>query len=129
MFARLAGSEHHGLAIPRASEVHAMRKFPVVTLVLLAGFAVGACVCAQSVPPATTTAPQSSQTAATTRHHVPKPGDRNCVHDTGSLIPARKGECLPVNGRSYSGDELKRTGTNDTGRALQMLDPSISVGH
>lgn len=61
-------------------------------------------------------------------HPVLKPGDRNCLRDTGSLIPPKKGACLPVNGRSYSGDQLRNTGTNNNARALQMLDPSISVG-
>lgn len=58
-----------------------------------------------------------------------KPGDAGCLRNTGSLIPAKRGECLPVTGRSYSAEELRRTGTQDTARGLQMLDPSISVGH
>ena len=60
---------------------------------------------------------------------VIKPGDSTCLRDTGSLIRAKQGECLPVTGRSYSRDELLRTGTQDTARGLQVLDPSISVGH
>jgi len=59
-----------------------------------------------------------------------KPGDRNCLRSTGSHIPPKKGGCLPVNGRSYTREELRRTGEPDTARALSKLDPSIQVsGH
>ena len=57
-----------------------------------------------------------------------KAGDRNCIRDTGTHIRAKTGDCLPVVGRSYSGAELRSTGQIDTGRALQMLDPSIRIG-
>lgn len=60
---------------------------------------------------------------------VIKPGDRACLRETGSRIRAKPGRCLPVVGKSYSGDELRRTGSPNNARALQMLDPSISVGH
>jgi hypothetical protein len=56
-----------------------------------------------------------------------KPGDRNCIRDTGSLIKAKDGKCLPVAGRSYSQDDIQRTGKTRVGPALQDLDPSISV--
>lgn len=84
--------------------------------------------------PADTLAAQSApNTAAPTKkaeRAVPAPGDRNCVRSTGSHIPPPKGQCLPVNGRSYSQKDIQRTGTNNIGRALQMLDPSIQVrGH
>ncbi len=60
---------------------------------------------------------------------VPAPGDRNCLRDTGSHIPPRKGECLPVSGNSYSREELQNTGQTDVGRALQELDPAVQVSH
>ncbi|TCI11453.1 hypothetical protein EZM97_19350 [Dyella soli] len=62
---------------------------------------------------------------------LPKPGDRSCLQTTGSLIPAKPGTCLPVHGNSYTQDDIKRTGEPNTARALQMLDPSITVrgGH
>lgn len=53
---------------------------------------------------------------------------RHCLRSTGSLIPPPKGQCLPVAGSSYSQQDLERTGTNDIGRALQMLDPSVTLG-
>ena len=57
-----------------------------------------------------------------------KPGDPNCIRDTGSRILPKPGHCLPVAGRSYTGKELRQTGQIDMGRALQMLDPSITRG-
>ncbi|MFZ0869270.1 MAG: hypothetical protein WAM90_00955 [Rhodanobacter sp.] len=105
-----------------------MSKLSILTLALITGLGINAIAFAQS--PAPTTSGQTSQDSQKAPDHVPKPGDRNCIHDTGSLIPAKKGECLPVPGRSYSGDELRGQGTNgNNARALQMLDPSVSVGH
>ncbi|MBS0431338.1 MAG: hypothetical protein JSS21_02875 [Proteobacteria bacterium] len=60
---------------------------------------------------------------------VPAPGDRNCLRDTGSHIPPPKGGCLPVAGRSYSHEDIQRTGQTDIGQALQQLDPSVTSGH
>ena len=104
------------------------------TLVLTAlAFGLGASgVFAQQATPAAA-GQQSAQTASTaaatrTDAAVIKPGDRDCIRDTGSRIRAKAGHCLPVVGRSYSGAELRRTGQIDTGRALQMLDPSIRTG-
>ena len=101
----------------------------VSTLPLLAfasALAASSAFAAQSVP-----APvdHSSQKTATATPPVIQPGDAACLRNTGSLIRAKPGQCLPVVGRSYSGEELRRTGTQNTARGLQMLDPSISVGH
>ncbi len=103
----------------------------IATFALIAALGLSAAVGAQPVAPAVA-APsgQAPQHASSSRHRILKPGDRNCLQSTGSLIPPRKGECLPaVAGRSYSGRELRRTGAIDTAHALQMLDPSISLGH
>ncbi|MGH8115964.1 MAG: hypothetical protein ACREPJ_01435 [Rhodanobacteraceae bacterium] len=56
-------------------------------------------------------------------------GTRMCIRDTGSLIPAPKGQCLPVPGNSYSQKDIQRTGATNIGQALQMLDPSVTAGH
>jgi hypothetical protein len=99
---------------------------------LIAALGVNAVVMAQSAPAGSqeqVTAGQSTRQSAKADQPVIKPGDRNCLRHTGSLIPAKKGECMPVVGRSYSGDELRRTGAQNNARALQMLDPSISTGH
>lgn len=86
---------------------------------------------ASTVPANSNSMPQTTSLASQTASTPPviKPGDRNCLRDTGSRIPAKPGECLPVAGRSYTGQELRNTGAIDTGRALQMLDPSITVRH
>ena len=58
------------------------------------------------------------------------PGDRDCLRSTDSLIPPRPGECLPVSGRSYGREDIRRTGARTTAEALQMLDPGVTVrGH
>jgi hypothetical protein len=101
-----------------------MSRFVFVSLLLLAGAGISAAAQAQASQPAV-----SDHAAATAAHPSsgPKPGDRNCIRDTGSLIPPKKGECLPVAGRSYSQQDIQRTGQTTLGPALRDLDPSISV--
>ena len=91
---------------------------PLVSIALAAVLSVGA-VHAQDASKETP-APSADKQAV-------KPGDRNCIRDTGSLIKAKPGQCLPVAGRSYGHDDLDRTGKTRVGPALQDLDPSISV--
>lgn len=100
----------------------------IVSLALLTALGASTMAIAQ-VSVAATHAHPLDQKAALDEPRLIKPGDRNCLRETGSLIPAKKGECLPVTGRSYSREELQRTGAQDNARALQMLDPGISVGH
>jgi len=69
----------------------------------------------------------TTQKASTANHSPIKPGDRNCLHDTGSLIPAKKGECLPVTGRTYSKSDIDATGAHTLGPALRDLDPAITL--
>jgi len=102
-----------------------MSKLPIAMFALLTGLGINASAIARNMAP--TDAGQSSQ--KNDEHQLIKPGDRNCLQQTGSLIRARKGKCLPLPGQSYSGDELRRTGATDTAHALQMLDPRISIGH
>ncbi len=110
-------------------------------LVLASAFAATSAVAAQAVPRSADHSSQNAtsqnegtqnatgQNATTATQSGIKPGDPACLRETGSLIRAKPGRCLPVTGRSYTGDELRRTGTQNTARGLQMLDPSISVGH
>lgn len=102
----------------------------IVSLALVATLAASTVAAAQASAPAVAsqTDKVARKTPASERQLI-KPGDRNCLRETGSLIPAKKGRCLPVTGRSYSREELQRTGVQNNARALQMLDPSISVGH
>jgi hypothetical protein len=53
----------------------------------------------------------------------PPPG---CIQGTGSLIPQKTARCAAF-GRSYSGEDLRKTGTTSLGDALRMLDPAITV--
>ncbi|HET7931143.1 MAG TPA: hypothetical protein VFL63_07110 [Rhodanobacteraceae bacterium] len=89
----------------------------------------------QASPGQNTTSQANTTTAATNapkkaERAVPAPGSRNCIQSTGSHIPAKKGQCLPVVGNSYSQQDIQRTGAANIGQALQMLDPSVTVhGH
>jgi len=53
----------------------------------------------------------------------------SCPQNTASRIPMRPGDCSSTPGRTYSNEEIERTGQTNVGEALQMLDPSISVHH
>ena len=94
-----------------------------VSALLLVSYSASPLLLAQS-PSAPSLAQSSAQQSAP---RAARPNDRNCIRDTGSLIPAKKGRCLPVTGRSYSQQDLLRTGQPDLGEALQQLDPSITV--
>lgn len=101
---------------------------------LLAGAGIVETAAAQSSPQRPSSALQTDQAPAGSKapdadHRLIQPGDRTCLRQTGSLVPPKKGDCLPVAGRSYSRDELRNTGAIDNAHALQMLDPSISLGH
>lgn len=50
-----------------------------------------------------------------------------CLTHTGSRIDG-KGKCRGT-GRSYTGEDLQRTGKTTVGEALPLLDPSITVHH
>ena len=93
---------------------------------------------AQDATPAAATDAASMQAGADAQNnaaaaHRPilRPGDRSCLQTTGSLIPAKPGTCVTgAPGRSYSKDEIDRTGQPTLGPALQMLDPAVTVrGH
>lgn len=94
----------------------------IISASLAAGMATAAF--AQTAP----TTNQPASTPATSKHASPlKPGDRQCIRDTGSLIPPKKGECLPVAGRSYSKGDIDATGETTLGPALEKLDPAITT--
>lgn len=101
-----------------------MSRFVFVSAMLLAGCGASTVLLAQDSPISPPSAGSSGQ------QHAARPDDRNCIRDTGSRIPVKKGHCLSVNGRSYSQQDLQRTGEPGLGRALQKLDPRITVhGH
>jgi hypothetical protein len=51
----------------------------------------------------------------------------SCLTQTGSRISA-KGKCRGT-GRSYTSEDMRRTGSTTVGGALPLLDPSIVVHH
>jgi hypothetical protein len=51
-----------------------------------------------------------------------------CLTQTGSRIADNKTNCSAV-GRSYSSEDIDRTGATTAGEALQLMDPSITVHH
>ncbi len=62
--------------------------------------------------------------------------DFNCLQATGSRIvtaKSRRGnaagdtKCVNASGRSYGRNDLERTGETDPARALEKLDPSITI--
>lgn len=48
-----------------------------------------------------------------------------CPQSTGSRIKRPDNDCVPVPGRSYTRDDLERTGAVDTSEALRRLDPAL----
>ena len=85
----------------------------------------GACLvlplAACTTPSATREPPKSAALAPV--------GTAGCVADTATRIPMTQGDCAGF-GRIYTQEDLLRTGAADTGQALRLLDPALSVhGH
>ena len=59
---------------------------------------------------------------------VPGPVADNpaCLKSTGSRIPDSAGGCSAV-GRSYSSEDIQRTGAVSADEALRLLDPTVTV--
>jgi hypothetical protein len=82
----------------------------------------GACLALAVAGCASTPATKAPATAAAKA----PPG---CVPETASRIPQKDSACAGF-GRTWTGTDLQRTGQQDVGQALKMLDPSITVqGH
>lgn len=111
-----------------------MKKLILATA-LIAASGLGGVALAQTTADVSATANSQQTTTVHTdvalgTRQVPAPGSRDCVQNTGSHIQRRDQTCLPVDGRSYSREDLQRTGDPDIGRALQQLDPSVQItGH
>jgi hypothetical protein len=101
-------------------------------MTLAAALTVGVCASAlaqqQAAPPAPVNETAADTAPKDTLKPLPAPGDHNCIRSTGSMIKPKPGHCLNVPGRSYSQEDLRSTGQIDNARALQQLDPSISIG-
>ena len=99
---------------------------PILAFAIAVALGFGGAAAAQATADTPATASAQHQDA----RQVPAPGARDCVRETGSHIKRHDQACLPVNGRSYSRDDLDRTGNPNMGRALQQLDPSVQItGH
>jgi hypothetical protein len=53
--------------------------------------------------------------------------DPSCLTQTGSRLG--DGTTCTATGRSYSKDDLDRTGATTVGGSLRLLDPSLSISH
>jgi hypothetical protein len=53
----------------------------------------------------------------------------SCLKDTGSRLKSKDCAATASPGRSYSKEELDRTGKVTAGGDLRMLDPAITTGH
>jgi hypothetical protein len=82
-------------------------RYAVLAFALAAGLTMMGAAAAQNLPsasPSSSTAakppgsPSTASKSADADHRLIKPGDRNCLRSTGSLIPPKKGDCLPVAG-------------------------------
>ena len=85
----------------------------------------GACLvlplAACTTPSATREPPKSAALAPV--------GTGGCVADTATRIPVKEGNCAGF-GRTYTQQDIQRTGEADTAQALRLLDPSLTVhGH
>jgi hypothetical protein len=49
-----------------------------------------------------------------------------CLTETGSRISSENANCSAF-GRSYSSDDIRRTGATTADEALRLMDPSITV--
>jgi hypothetical protein len=49
-----------------------------------------------------------------------------CLRGTGSHIPTSGGGCSAF-GRSYSSEDINRTGYATAGGALRLLDPTVTI--
>lgn len=99
-----------------------------ITLAAALALGMGTTALAQQQTPAPVDETAATAAAKDATKPLPAPGDRNCIRSTGSMIKPKPGHCLNVPGRSYSQEDLRSTGQFDNARALQQLDPSISIG-
>lgn len=79
---------------------------------------------------ASATAPAAAEAEASKPIDAKKElANGNCLRQTGSRISPRADKhgrkCVNAPGRSYSKDDLDRTGATDMAEALRRLDPSV----
>ena len=91
-------------------------------LAVCVAFAATACA---SAPQPRATAAADAKTPATASTKTASVG---CVTSTGSRIPRKEGECMAQAGRTFSKEDIDRTGETNISEALRKLDPSIGGG-
>jgi hypothetical protein len=84
--------------------------FRNLLLITCAGLLVDACASAPTMTPA-----------------QPTTARLGCTQATGSNLPPDSQKPCPGPGSTYNQDDLSRTGQTQTGAALRMLDPSLTV--
>jgi hypothetical protein len=92
---------------------------------MLKELVIGACLV---LPLAACTTPSPTREPAKTALVAPAstPG---CVPDTATRIPVKEHDCAGF-GRTYTREDIERTGATDAGQALRLLDPALQVhGH
>jgi hypothetical protein len=90
-----------------------------INMRILGAFAAGFALCGCASTAGNTT----SKPAASTAQNQPF-----CLTDTGSRLPPGKDGCRGI-GRSFTDEDISRTGKTNAGDALSQLDPSITVHH
>jgi len=80
----------------------------------------GTAAYAQSAAMASTGATADAASAAATGS-VSRTDSSRCLSETGSAIKPTTGNCMAVNGRSYSREDMDRTGATTLGGALSNL--------
>ncbi|HUE47794.1 MAG TPA: hypothetical protein VMO54_01190 [Steroidobacteraceae bacterium] len=78
------------------------------------------------LPLAACTTPSATREPPKSAALAPTPG---CVADTATRIAVKEADCAGF-GRTYTQQDIQRTGQSDTAQALRLLDPSLTVhGH
>jgi Flp pilus assembly protein TadD len=93
-----------------------MSRTNFATSVLIAALALSVAGCASSPR-------EQSLDAKQVASNQRAPSTAGCAGDTGSRIKPKEGECRP--GRTYTQEDLQRTGDINAADALRRLDPSI----
>jgi hypothetical protein len=86
---------------------------------LLIGAGLALCVAACASTPS---APGAAMPNAATANLPPA----GCVPATATRLPISPQECAAF-GRTYTQEDIRRTGSADTAQALRLLDPAITV--
>ena len=100
----------------------------IVIAMLFSTFAFGASAQTAATDPAVQVDANSAE--VTVISGAEETNDRHCLRETGShLVSKDKKDCVNASGRSYTREDIDRTGTTDLADALRRLDPSVHISH